>query len=154
MPQLQDKVTAMKANFKEISEKLKANERRLKTLDKHIEQAQYFLEFKAIYKQYKQQKPKKQEAFREAHRREITLYEVAERYLDKHMNGHVFSAKTLKAWKLEKSTLTAERDGVYREYVALREEMKLVETIKRNVGAILREDVGEAQPKRIQGTEI
>lgn len=145
----------MRVKFNAISKNLKDADRRLTTLDKHIEQAQYFLEFKDIYKKYQQQKPKHQEDFREAYRREITLYEAAERYLNKHMNSHSFSVKTLKEWKSEKTTLNVERSGFYREYTALREETQKVETIKRNVEQIIREESRETQPIRVvRGMEI
>jgi hypothetical protein len=154
LPKLQDKITEMRQQFNEVSEKLKANERRQKTLDKHIEQGGYYLECKGIYEKYLQQKPKHQEVFREAHRREITLYETAERYLNQHMNGHVFSVKTLKSWKSEQSTLTSDREPLYNKYTALREETQKVETIKRTVEAIIHEETQERQLSRSQGIEI
>jgi hypothetical protein len=53
--------------------------RRSGTLDKHIEQGQYYLEFKAVYEKYKQQKPKKQEDFREETRESQPIKTSVER---------------------------------------------------------------------------
>lgn len=64
-----------------IREELKPVERRLKTLDEHIKQAGYYREFTKINRLYKQQKLKDKEGFYESHRRELTLYEAAERYI-------------------------------------------------------------------------
>lgn len=56
--------------------------------------------------------PKKQEAFYEAYRMELTHYEAAGRYLDGVMNGR--TGIPLKAWKAEREKLTAERKELSR----------------------------------------
>jgi len=53
-----------------IRDELKPIERRLKILDKHIEQAEYYREFSKINSLYKQQKPKDKDGFYESYRRE------------------------------------------------------------------------------------
>jgi tRNA nucleotidyltransferase/poly(A) polymerase len=88
--------------------KMKPIERRLQVLPEHIKQAGYYLEFRDIYREYKQLKrPKKQEAFRDDYHREITLYEAADRYLRQHLNGR--NEIPLKSWKEELERLTAEK---------------------------------------------
>ena len=66
---------------------MKPVERRLKTLDEHIRQADVYLQYKAVYAQCQQQNPKNQVIFAEKHRAEIILFESAERYLKGVMNG-------------------------------------------------------------------
>ena len=83
-----------------IAEKLKPIDRRLKTLDEHISNAEKYFQYRDIHRKYKQQKPKKQEAFYESHRMELTHYEAAERYLNAVMNGK--TSIPLKAWKAER----------------------------------------------------
>lgn len=70
MAGLQEKTMDMYGEQRGISEKLKPIDRRLETLDRHIMNAERYLQYRDIYRQYKQRKPKKQEAFCEAHRME------------------------------------------------------------------------------------
>lgn len=107
MAGLDEKIMDMYGEQQSISEKLKPIDRRLKTLDEHIMNAERYLQYRDIYRQYKQQKPKKQEAFYEAHRMELTHYEAAERYLTGVMNGK--TTLPIKAWKAERDKLKAER---------------------------------------------
>lgn len=97
-------------------------------------------------RQYKQQKPKKQEAFYESHRMELTHYEAAERYLNAVMNGK--TGIPLKAWKTERDKLNGEKKQLTGQYYALKDEVKEVEQIRRNVYSILREENGRKQPTR------
>ena len=90
-----------------IAEKLKPIDRRLKTLDEHISNAEKYFQYRDIYRKYKQQKPKKQGAFYESHRMELTHYEAAERYLDAVMNSK--TGIPLKAWKAERDKLNGEK---------------------------------------------
>ena len=129
-----------------IAEKLKPIDRRLKTLDEHISNAEKYFQYRDIYRKYKQQKPKKQGAFYESHRMELTHYEAAERYLDAVMNGK--TGIPLKAWKAERDKLNGEKKELTRQYYALKDEVKEVEQIRRNVYRILREENGIEQPIR------
>ena len=114
MAELEKKVRSMYSRQFDINDKLKPIERRLKALDEHIQQAEYYLEFRAIHKEYKQQKPKKQDAFCESNRRELSLYESAERYLKGVMNGK--TTLPIKTWKAERAKLLADKKPLYQEY--------------------------------------
>jgi hypothetical protein len=118
----------------DISGKLKPIERRLKTVDVHIRQAETLAENKAVYRQYMAQKPKNKEAFREIYRAEITLYEAADRYLNKHLNGR--TAIPLKKWRAERGKLTAERSMLYGKYKTLRSKIREVETLYKAAKSI------------------
>ena len=63
MAGLEEKVEDMYGKQRSIAEKLKPIDRRLKTLNDHISNAEKYLQYRSIYKQYKQQKPKNHEAF-------------------------------------------------------------------------------------------
>ena len=152
MAGLEEKVTAMYAKQLEIRDTLKPMEQRLKVLDEHIKQAGYYLQFRGLYRTYKQEKPKHQEAFAEAHRREITLFEAADRYLKGAMNGK--TGLPIKAWKAEHSKLTTEKNKLNQAYAALKNEVWEVEKIKRGVDEIMREEKQKAQPKRTQDMDI
>lgn len=133
---------------REISEKLKPIDSRLKTLDGHISNAEKYLKYREVYGKYRRQPPKKQEAFYEAYRMELTHYEAAGRYLDGVMNGR--TGIPLKAWKAEQEKLTAERKELSRRYLALKDEVKEAEQIRKGVHSILREENRKEQPTHKQ----
>ena len=71
--------------------------------------------------------------------------EAAERYLNAVMNGK--TGIPLKAWKSERDKLNGEKKELTQQYYALKEEVKEVEQIRRNVYSILKEE-GREQPTR------
>ena len=107
---------------------------------------------KPANKEYKQKKPKKQDAFYESHRCELTLYESAEHYLKGVMNGK--TALPIKAWKSEQAKLTAEKKALYQEYYSLKKEVQEVEKIRRDVYDIMREETRTTQRTRAQDMEL
>ncbi|MCL2774633.1 MAG: hypothetical protein FWD71_15000 [Oscillospiraceae bacterium] len=151
MLDLRNKVGEMYERQNGLRENLKPIERRLKALQEHIRQAEYYTQFKDIYKKYKQQNPKNQEDFIENNRAEITLYEASKKYLDAHFNGH---SLPLKDWKSELAKLTAEQNVLYREYTLLRYETREVELIKRNVENILHENRSASISTQKRGMEL
>ena len=151
MEGLERKVQSMRSRTQALLNDLKPVERRLAALKEHIRQGEYYREFRGIYKQYQQQKPKYQEAFRETHRREITLYEAAERYLKPVLNGHPLN---LKKWREQFAAKTAEKDALYREYNKLKTEAKNVETIQRSVKEILHSNEPERTAQKSRGVAL
>ena len=75
---------------------------------------------------------------------EQILFTAARKYLNDHLNGHTLD---LDAWKRELGTKNAERDVLYREYTALKEDTAKVEKIKRSVRDILHSESTEQTPK-------
>lgn len=146
MAGLEEKVEDMYGKQRGIAEKLKPIDRRLKTLDEHISNAEKYFQYRDIYRKYKQQKPKKQEAFYESHRMELIHYEAAERYLNAVMNGK--TGIPLKAWKAERDKLNGEKKLLTQQYYALKDEVKEVEQIRRNVYSVMREENGREQPTK------
>ena len=151
MAGLEEKVEDMYGKQRGIADQLKPIDRRLKTLDEHISNAEKYFQYRDIYRKYKQQKPKKQEAFYESHRMELTHYEAAERYLNAVMNGK--TGIPLKAWTAERDKLNGEKKQLTQQYYALKDEVKEVEQIRRNVYSILREENGREQSTRAQAIE-
>jgi len=149
MAGLEEKIKSMIGRQFAIREKLQPIDRRLKTLNEHIPQADNYFKYKPIYQQYQQEKnPKNKEAFAEAHRREITLYETAGGYLKRVMNGH--TTLPTKAWKAERNQLTAEKNALNREYADLKNEVAEVDKIRHSVYDIMREEQRGTQPQRSQ----
>ena len=64
------------------------------------------------------------------------------------MNGR--TGIPLKAWKAEQEKLTAERKELSRRYLALKDEVKEAEQIRKGVYAILREENRKEQPAHKQ----
>ena len=71
---------------------------------------------------------------------------ATERYLNAVMNGK--TSIPLKSWKAERDKLNGEKKELTRQYYALKDEVKEVEQIRRNVYRILREENGIEQPIR------
>ena len=111
-------------------------ERRLKTLDEHIRQVDVYLQNKAVYAQYQQQRSKSQVTFAETHHAEITLFESASRYLKGVMNGR--TTLPVKAWKAEQGKLTVEKNQLTKAYFSLKDEAKNVEQIRRGVHELMK----------------
>ncbi|MCL2392953.1 MAG: hypothetical protein FWC66_10190, partial [Oscillospiraceae bacterium] len=122
--------------------KLNPIDRRLKTLNEHIHQAETYLKHKDIYKMYKQEKPRKQEDFFEQFRAEITLYQAAERYLKGVMNGR--TTLPIKAWKTERETLIAEKKEISKSYVSMKDELAMIDRIRKSA----RELMPSQEPRR------
>lgn len=61
------------------------------------------------------------------------------------MNGR--TSIPLKAWKAERDKLNGEKKQLTQQYYELKEEVKEVEQIRRNVYSILKEE-GREQPTR------
>ena len=118
MAGLDDCFGGMIGRQQDIRDKLKPIDRRLKTLDEHIKQADIYLTHKG--------KKAKTEA-------EQILFTAAGNYLKGVMNGK--TNLPTKAWKAERVKLTAERKRLDRDYYALKDEVKEAEQIRRSVYA-------------------
>jgi len=149
---LETKVMDMHGKQRGLSSKLNDIEQRIKTLDEHIKQAGYYFEFRPHYKKYKEVKPRKQEDYHENNRRELALYESAERYLNGIMNGK--TGLPVNAWKAERSKLTAEKNTLYQKYYSLKEEVRKAEAIRRDAQNIMRKEAMDKRPQLSQGMEL
>ena len=96
-----------------------------------------------IYFKYKGKKP-----LTEA---EQILFTTAKDYLKGVMNGK--TTIPTKTWKEEYTKLTAERKTLNQRYLALKEEVKEAEKIRKSVYSILRQEQREQQPRRTHDME-
>ena len=131
LPQLQEKLSDIRGRYDTIHGKMKANEKRQKVVNKHIEQAEKYAKYKTVYNQYQQLPPKKQATFYEQHTAAIIHFEAAERYLKQHMGNK--KSLPLKAWKNEAAQLAAAKTVLQNDFAVLREEVRQVEVIKRTM---------------------
>lgn len=111
--------------------------RRLATLKKHIEQVDIYLKHKG------------KKALMDS---EQTLFTAANNYLKGVMNGK--TTLPTKAWKAEYAKLTAERNRLNQRYVALKDEVREAEQIRKSVYSILRQEQREQQTRRTQDMEL
>ena len=138
LPGLRLKVGEMRTHLDEQSGALKKNERRKKTLDEHIRNAQTHQETKDTYHRYKELPPKRQTSFYEQHRAEIVLYESAKHYLDDVLQGR--GTIPIRQWKREAAELDVDRATMYAGYTQLRDEVQNAESILRCVERVVREE--------------
>ena len=136
MAGLDEKFKSMIGAQMDIREKLKPVERRMNTLKKHIEQAD-------IYFKYKGKKPLTES--------EQILFMAAKDYLKGVMNGK--TTIPTKAWKTEYAKLAAEKKTLNQRYLALKEEVKEAEQIRKSVYSILRQEQREHAHRRAQDME-
>lgn len=141
LPGLRNTVAGMYQQLDGLSCGLKMLDRRLKTLDEHFRQTGNYSKYSGLHRQHQQLPPRKQAAFYERHRAELTLYEAAEAYLRGVLNGRTTIPD--KAWRDEAKQLTAERRSLYADYVRLKEETHSAEAIRYLVEHVMREE-----PKR------
>lgn len=74
----------------------------------------------------------------EEHRAEIALFDAAYRYLsDLKGKGESFMPKK---WQTETKTLSAQKDKLYRQMDAMREEIKSLETLRKTVDRMMRDE--------------
>jgi hypothetical protein len=147
--ELRGKVGEFYGRQADLRERLKPLDRRLKTLDEHIKQSEIYRKHRKVYEQYQGQKPKHRDAFHEAHRAEIMLYEAADRYLKKHLNGR--TSIPLQTWTSECGRLTVKRSRLNVKYQTLKSEIREVETIRKCAEEIQRTIV---PPPKLRGRGV
>ena len=134
---LDEKFSSMIGEQMDIQDMLKPLERRMTVLKKHIEQADIYL----VYKGKKELTDMEKDLFTEAHG-----------YLKGVLNGR--TTLPVKAWKEEYAKLTADRKTLNKRYLALKDEVKEAEQIRRSVYSIVRQEQRERQHRRDQGEEL
>ena len=137
MEGLNEKFKSMIGEQMDIREKLKPIERRLPVLKKHIEQADIYLKYKG------------KKALTDS---EQTLFTVANNHLKGVMNGK--TTLPMKAWKKEYAELPAKRQMLNQRYVALKDEVKEAEQIRRSVYDLMREEMRRTQPAQKHDVEL
>ncbi|MDR2571258.1 MAG: MobA/MobL family protein [Oscillospiraceae bacterium] len=169
---LEKKVKTMDDKTCFVHEELKKTDRRIKTLNEHIRQSEYYKagrkykwQYDILNSEHKTAKNSKSllakrkaqkaldkvNAYYEANRTDLTLYNAAEKYLREVMQKHFDPIKMppITKWKKELSEKTAAKAKLSGGYNTLRDETKKIERIQRSVKEILRsEEQQEVKPKR------
>jgi hypothetical protein len=148
--QLVDKVTEINEKFYDVSKEIKAVDRRIETLSKHLFNYDNYKNNKAIYDEYIGIKQKNQEAFYSKHSEKIGDYQTAKAYLDGVMNGR--TKIPVHKWKSELETLTAKRISLAERFCFLRDEVRNIEVLRRGTEGVMRESQLQEAP-RTKGVE-
>jgi hypothetical protein len=174
MADLEKKVSAMYGKGQVIREKMKPLERRIKTLEEHLQQSEIFKTHRKVKAKYDElyslyESARKETGVFAEHRAKkaladanayydvnsagIILCQTAERYL-KDVLQERFDPKKLPPitkWREELSAKTTERAALNREYLALKDETRKVEQIRRSVGEIMRSEAWGRETVRGRG---
>jgi len=180
MDEFCNKVVQIHERLGEVSTDIQKTERRLGTLAEHLVHVENLKTHKAVYQKYKSLAPKtdlaafnsinpftknkaikeheaaskKQDAYYDKHADEIQAYENAKRYLDGVMNGR--EKLPTKEWQAEQKKWLTKRYGLCEKYYTLKDEIQSVETIRRSVENLMREDLQaqRTQPTRTQNKAL
>ncbi|MCD8127945.1 MAG: relaxase/mobilization nuclease domain-containing protein, partial [Clostridiales bacterium] len=120
--------------YRELADKTKSDEARMKEIVELQRQIGTYGKTREVYLQYKKLPKKKQAAFYEAHRSDITLHEAAKRYFD---SLGLEKLPSTKALKQEYAAMAAENKQLYPDQKAARREMIDLLTAKSNVERFL-----------------
>lgn len=139
-------LTSTYEDFSEKQKALKSTESRLREVNLLIKNTGQYLGNKDVYKEYLASKDKKK--FRESHRAELTLYEVARDYLKEHAprqettDGKVrFRTPSIKSLRAEKEKLTALKNQQYEDFSYVRAKYRELQTVANNVNQMLDQNI-------------
>ena len=129
--QLQQHLFGVHKKVGAITHNLKQNEHRMKSLRELIDSASVYQETRPIYEQYRQKKNRAdKQRYYDTHTAELIRYGAADKKLKSLLPDKKASFNT---WKRELNQLSFSRDSHYSELKAAREEVKQVESIRRQV---------------------
>lgn len=136
LPQLGEKISGLRDDYYTVRRNLKKTENRLSDLSEKLKQAEIYRKCRPVYKEYLSQKPKKKEDFYNAHTADLILYNAAVKFLKRNFNhGKLPVAE----WKAQIEELTPKKKSLYADMYRLRDEVKTVEDIKKQLDAITQE---------------
>ena len=136
--QLHEKIAAVNSSYYDLRGQIVTAERRLEMLDKHLKMWSHYEQYKPIRIQCDRLAGRKQERFMEEHRAEIALFDAAYRYLSD-LKGKGESLMP-KKWQTETKTLSVQKDKLYRQMNAMREEIKSLETLRKTVDRMTKDE--------------
>ena len=146
IPQLDKKINGLRNNYYAVRRNLKATENKLSDLSEKLKQADIYRKYRPVYKEYLSQKPKKKENFYNEHTADLILYNAAVKFLKRNFNhGKLPVAE----WKAQIEELTPKKQSLYADMYKLRDEVKTVEDIKKQLDNITQ----ERTPQKIRNLE-
>ena len=123
---------------------MKATENKLSDLSEKLKQAEIYRRYRPVYKESLSQKPKKKEDFYNAHTADLILYDSVVRFLKRNFNhGKLPVAE----WRAQIEQLTPKKKSLYADMYRLRDEVKAVEDIKKQLDSITQEQTRQKSRK-------
>ena len=129
MHQLYERVASMNKAYYELRGQIASAERQLTALHENLEMWARYEKIKPVRQQLDGMKPKLQDQFKMQHCADLILFEAAYQHLKKLKDGgeHI----TPKRWRAETEKLTVKKDGMYKQMKTMRDEIAVVEDLKR-----------------------
>lgn len=168
----------MRSKFNSTNTEVKKVERRIETLREHLRHSGNFKSYRKIkaryeelYSQYNSAKKetgflsgyKSQKAldavneYYEGNHSQLSMHDSAEQYLRDVLHERFDPKKqpSVTKWQEELAAKIVEKDALYRKYYLLKDETQKVESIKRGVENILKENEPRTRTKDVaKGHEI
>ncbi|MCD7803135.1 MAG: hypothetical protein LUH09_09630 [Clostridiales bacterium] len=117
---------------------VKGKERHMRELQKLIENGRQYLRTDPIRKERNGIRfKKKQEEFEESHHTDLSLWQAANKFLHAKEVDVSTLPDSIKAWQAELATLTAEHDAEYEKLKRYREEVKELDSVRRQAEAAM-----------------
>ena len=107
---------------------------------------------RGVFQKYNQLSEKKRDAFYDKHAEQTQSYQDAKKYFDAVMNGR--TKLPIKKWQAEQRDLLAEKYLLCEEYYGLKDEVKSVEVLRKELERLLREENFERQPTKANDIEL
>ena len=130
--ELSKRASSASARFSELSDKIKAAEKRMAEIAVMQKQIINYAKTREMYVAYRKAGYSKK--FLSEHESEITLHKAAKKYFDEQ---GVTKLPTVKSLQAEYAALIAEKKALYPEYRKAREDMKELLTAKANIDRFL-----------------
>ena len=142
---LAEKADSSSRLFNELSQQIKVKEARLSQIAEMRKHIYGFAKTKEVYEGYKKSGYSKK--YFEKHREEITIHKAAKEAFSKYPKGKIPKMKELNA---EYSKVLYEKRRLYQEYQNAKKEMKDYVIAKKNIDALLGDDLKNSPQREEQ----
>lgn len=133
IPQLDERIDKLKNEYYTVRRNLKKTENKISDLSEKLKQAEIYRKCRPVYKEYLSQKPKKKENFYNEHTADLILYNAAVKFLKRNFNH---GKLPVTEWQTQIEKLTPKKQSLYADMYKLRDEVKTVENIKKQLDSI------------------
>jgi len=145
--ELTEKAEQMFDESRQLAGDVKRIDKRLETLGSHIANYDIMQQYKAVALKLNSFKGKQYDAYVAKYKTEINAYRKAFDYFAGVVNGR--TKIPIKAWRAEMKALGAERVVLGEKFYGLKDEIKVVENLRRSAEKLVREVVPILQKQKI-----
>lgn len=136
--QLHEKIAAVNSSYYDLRGEIVSTERRLNVLDERLKMWSHYEQYKPMRIQCDRLTGRKQERYAQEHHAELALFDTAYQYLsDLKEKGESLTPKN---WRTEAKALSDQKDKLYRKMKAMRDEIKALETLRKTVDRMMRDE--------------